>query len=334
MRKSVVGITMGDPAGIGPEIIMKSFLNREIYDFCVPVVIGSVDVLRKIEDIVKTNLEINEICDVKEAKGVFGTIDVIDLKNINAEDFEWGQVNGKAGLAAYQYIEKAAMLGMAGEIDAIATTPINKESIKMANVNFIGHTEMLAHLSNTYDPLTMFQVRNMRVFFLSRHLSLRDACDAVKKDKITEYIKRCTEALKMLGLNNPKLAVAGLNPHNGEHGMFGDEEVKEITPAVEESLKAGFNVFGPIPGDSVFAMALKGRYDGVLSMYHDQGHIATKTVDFERTISFTIGMPFLRTSVDHGTALDIAGKGIASEISMVEAIKLAAQYGSVYRKEI
>ncbi len=223
---------------------------------------------------------------------------------------------------------------MSGEIDAIATTPINKESIKAGNVNFIGHTEMLAHLSRTEDPLTMFQVQNMRVFFLSRHLSLRDACDAVKKNKIKDYIKRSLEALKQLGIKEPLLAVAGLNPHNGEHGMFGDEEVKEILPAVKECVEDGLNVLGPIPGDSVFAMALKGRYDGVLSMYHDQGHIATKTVDFERTISLTIGMPFLRTSVDHGTAFDIAGKGIANGVSMYETIRLAAEYALIYGREI
>ncbi|MDX1359407.1 MAG: 4-hydroxythreonine-4-phosphate dehydrogenase PdxA, partial [Clostridia bacterium] len=250
--------------------------------------------------------------------------------NIDANELIWGKVAGNCGKAAYDYIVKAAELGMSGEIDAMATTPINKESIKAAGIDFIGHTEMLAHLSNTNDPLTMFQVRNMRVFFLSRHLSLRDACDAVKKDKIVDYVKRSISALEKLGIGNPKLAVAGLNPHNGEHGMFGDEEILEITPAVKVCIHEGLNVVGPIPGDSVFAMALEGRYDGVLSMYHDQGHIATKTVDFERTISLTIGMPFLRTSVDHGTAFDIAGKGMASGVSMYEAIRLAAVYASVY----
>ena len=330
MRKPVIGIPMGDPAGIGPEIILKALAKDKIYDICTPVVIGSANVLNKIEQVIKTGLKLNKANKVSDAKCTFGTIDVIDLNNINADYLEWGKINGSAGKAAYDYIVKAAELGMSGEIDAIATAPINKESIKAGKVNFIGHTEMLAHLSGTEDPLTMFQVRNMRVFFLSRHLSLRDACDAVKKEKVKEYIKRSLEALKRLGINEPLLAAAGLNPHNGEHGMFGDEEVREISPAVEECAAEGLNVIGPIPGDSVFAMALKGRYDGVLSMYHDQGHIATKTVDFERTISLTIGMPFLRTSVDHGTAFDIAGKGIASRVSMYEAIRLAAEYASVY----
>ncbi|MCD6321954.1 MAG: 4-hydroxythreonine-4-phosphate dehydrogenase PdxA [Clostridiales bacterium] len=332
MRKPVIGIPMGDPAGIGPEIVLKALAEDKIYDICTPLVIGSTDVLNRIEQVIKTGLKLNKVNKAVDAKCTFGTVDVIDLNNINADSLEWGKINGSAGKAAYEYIVKAAELGMSGDIDAIATTPINKESIKAGKVNFIGHTEMLAHLSGTDDPLTMFQVRNMRVFFLSRHLSLRDACDAVKKEKVKDYIKRSVEALKQLGINDPLLATAGLNPHNGEHGMFGDEEVREISPAVEECAAEGLNVIGPIPGDSVFAMALKGRYDGVLSMYHDQGHIATKTVDFERTISLTIGMPFLRTSVDHGTAFDIAGKGIASGVSMYEAIRLAAEYASVYRR--
>ena len=334
MKKPVIGIPMGDPAGIGPEIILKALNEDKIYEICTPIVIGRSTVLEKIGKVFNSRLKINRITNVADASGKAGIIDVIDLDNINADELEWGKVNGRAGKAAYDYIVKIAELGMSGEIDAIATTPINKESIKAAKVDFIGHTEMLAYLSGTEDPLTMFQVKNMRVFFLSRHLSLRDACDAVTKDKVTDYIKRSINALERLGINNPLLAVAGLNPHNGEHGMFGDEEVREISPAVEECIKIGMNVTGPIPGDSVFAMALKGRYDGVLSMYHDQGHIATKTVDFERTISLTIGMPFLRTSVDHGTAFDIAGKGIASGISMYEAIRLAAEYASVYGREV
>ena len=330
MTKPVIGIPMGDPAGIGPEIILKALSEHDTYDNCIPVVIGDRGVLEKINEVVEIDARLNSIDDISEAVCTKGVINVIDLSNIETDKLIWGKIGGRSGLAAYEYIEKAAELAMNGEIDALATTPINKESIKAANVDFIGHTEMLAHLSGTRDPLTMFQVRNMRVFFLSRHLSLRDACDAVKKEKITEYIARCLEALKRLGVNDPVLAVAGLNPHNGEHGLFGNEEVDEIAPAVEKCINDGFNVVGPIPGDSVFALALKGRYDAVLSMYHDQGHIATKTVDFERTISLTIGMPFLRTSVDHGTAFDIAGKGIASGISMKEAIRLAALYAPVY----
>ncbi|HPQ46762.1 MAG TPA: 4-hydroxythreonine-4-phosphate dehydrogenase PdxA [Clostridia bacterium] len=333
MKKPVIGIPMGDPAGIGPEIVIKALMDESVFDICKPIVIGDASVLGQIRDIIDARVEIRPVGCADEAEGVPGTIEVIDLANMDTGKLIFGRVDALAGKAAYEYIEKAANMAMAGEIDAVATTPINKESIKAANIDFIGHTEMFAYLSGTIDPLTMFQVMNMRVFFLSRHLSLRAACDAVKKDKIKEYIARCLEALVRLGVNNPLLAVAGLNPHNGEHGMFGNEEVNEISPAVDECTEEGMNVTGPVPGDSVFALALKGKYDGVLSMYHDQGHIATKTVDFERTISLTIGMPYLRTSVDHGTAFDIAGKGIASGVSMYEAIRLAALYAPRYGRE-
>lgn len=176
----------------------------------------------------------------------------------------------------------------------------------------------------------MFEVDNMRVFFLTRHMSLRRACDAITKERVLEYIERCTKALKQLGVSG-KMAVAGLNPHSGEHGLFGDEEVKEITPAIEEAQKLGYDVVGPVGADSVFHQALQGRYAAVLSLYHDQGHIATKTYDFERTIAITLDMPFLRTSVDHGTAFDIAGKGIVSAVSMIEAVKLAAKYAPNFK---
>ena len=212
------------------------------------------------------------------------------------------------------------------EVDAVATTPINKESLKAGNINFIGHTEIFGALTNTEDPLTMFEVRGMRVFFLTRHVSLREACDLVTKDRIKDYVKRCKDMLKTLGVSEGTMAVAGLNPHSGEHGLFGYEEVNHVTPAVEELREEGYDVVGPIGADSVFHLALQGRFNSVLSLYHDQGHIATKTLGFDRTIAITGGMPILRTSVDHGTAMDIAGKGIASEISMVEAILLGAKY--------
>ncbi len=333
MKRTTVGIPMGDPAGIGPEIVLKALNEKSIYEFCTPVVIGDVSVLKKIGEVISSGLEFNPINDPAEAVSKHGAVDIIDMKNMDAEKLEWGCVDAAAGEAAYRYIEKAALMGMEGKLDSMATAPINKKSIKAAGIDFIGHTEMLAHLTGTADPLTMFQVRDMRVFFLSRHVSLREACDLVKKDKLVSYIKRSIDSLKRLGIKDPLLAVAGLNPHNGENGLFGDEEGREIEPAVEACRKEGVNVTGPVPADSVFAMALKGRYDGVLSLYHDQGHIATKTVDFERTISLTIGMSFLRTSVDHGTAFDIAGKGIAGEISMIEAIRLAARYAPVYGKD-
>lgn len=334
MNRPLIGIPIGDPAGIGPEIVVKALKHKEIYSFCKPFVVGDEGIIRDIMSLVNPVLGLNLVKGPEEGKYEYGTIDAVSLDNVENGSIRPGEVQSAAGRAAYEYIVHAVELANNRRIDAVATTPINKEALKDANIEFIGHTEILAKLTNTYDPLTMFQVHNMRVFFLSRHVSLRKACDLVKKDRLVEYIARCSDALGSLGFQGGCMAVAGLNPHNGENGLFGDEEASEICPAIEEARKNGINVVGPIPADSVFFQALKGKFDAVLSLYHDQGHIATKTVDFERTISLTIGMPFLRTSVDHGTAFDIAGKGIASEISMVEAIKLAAEYGVMYTGRI
>ena len=328
--RTKIAIPMGDPAGVGPEIVVKTAVSKEILDLCDLVVIGDKKVLEKATEICQVNLKIHTIKNVEEGKYEKGILNVIDLENVDMNTLEYGQVQGMCGKAAFEYIKKCVELAMEHKVDAIATTPINKESLKAGNINYIGHTEILGDLSNSRDPLTMFEVDNMRVFFLTRHMSLRRACDAITKERVLEYIERCTKALKQLGVSG-KMAVAGLNPHSGEHGLFGDEEVKEITPAIEEAQKLGYDVVGPVGADSVFHQALQGRYAAVLSLYHDQGHIATKTYDFERTIAITLDMPFLRTSVDHGTAFDIAGKGIVSAVSMIEAVKLAAKYAPNFK---
>ena len=222
---------------------------------------------------------------------------------------------------------------MAGEVKAIATTPINKESLKAAKVPYIGHTEMLEDLGGAPDPLTMFQVKGMRIFFLTRHVSVAEAITQMTKERVRDYLNRCDKALQRLGVESRKLAVAGFNPHAGEGGLFGMEEVEEIKPGVELAKADGIDAYGPVPADSVFFQALNGKYDAVLSLYHDQGHIAAKMTDFHRTISITNGLPFLRTSVDHGTAFDIAWKNIASEVSMYECIKLAAEYAPKFTRE-
>jgi len=328
--RTKIAIPMGDPAGVGPEIVVKTAVSKEILDLCDLVVIGDKNVLEKTIEICQVNLKIHTIKNIEEGKYEKGILNVIDLENVDMNTLEYGQVQGMCGKAAFEYIKKCVELAMEHKVDAIATTPINKESLKAGNINYIGHTEILGDLSNSRDPLTMFEVDNMRVFFLTRHMSLRRACDAITKERVLEYIERCTKALKQLGVSG-KMAVAGLNPHSGEHGLFGDEEVKEITPAIEEAQKLGYDVVGPVGADSVFHQALQGRYAAVLSLYHDQGHIATKTYDFERTIAITLDMPFLRTSVDHGTAFDIAGKGIVSAVSMIEAVKLAAKYAPNFK---
>ncbi|QZY55610.1 4-hydroxythreonine-4-phosphate dehydrogenase PdxA [Crassaminicella profunda] len=334
MDRSYIGIPMGDPAGIGPEIVVKALTKEKIHETVKAVVIGDKKTLEQAMKFCGVNLEINVIEDVKKGDYKKGILNLIDLKNVDIEKLEVGKVQGMAGKAAFEYIKMSVELAMDQKVDAIATTPINKEAFKAGGINYIGHTEVLEDLTNTKDPLTMFQVYDLRVFFLSRHVSLKKACEMTTKERVFDYILRCSEALERLGIKNGKLAVAGLNPHSGEHGLFGDEEVKEIYPAIKKAQEVGINVVGPVPADSVFYFALKGSYDAVLSLYHDQGHIATKMVDFERTIAITNNMPFLRTSVDHGTAFDIAGTGKASEVSMVEAIRLAALYAPNFTNKV
>lgn len=324
--KPLIGIPMGDPAGIGPEIVVKALSSKEVYDNARPVIIGDRKVIKNAIKFTGSDIDINVINNPSEGIYEEGILNLIDFDNVNMDEFKIGEISGMCGQAAYDYIEKSIELANSKEVAAVATTPINKESLQAAGVPYIGHTEIFGALTKTKDPLTMFEVRGMRVFFLTRHVSLREACDLVTKDRIKDYVKRCKEVLKILGVEEGTMAIAGLNPHSGEHGLFGYEEVHEITPAVLELQEEGYDVVGPIGADSVFHLALQGRYNSVLSLYHDQGHIATKTLDFERTIAITGGMPILRTSVDHGTALDIAGKGIASEVSMVEAILLGAKY--------
>ena len=332
MKKPLIAVPLGDPAGIGPEIVAKSIADRELFRIADCIVVGDKKVVENAIRITGEALTVNVVEDPAEGDWREGVLNLIDLDNIDMEKFEFGKVSGMCGKAAFGYIKKSIELAMEGKADAVATTPINKESLRAGEINFIGHTEIFGALTGTEDPLTMFETNGMRVFFLTRHLSLREMLDKITKDRIIDYVIRCTEALRRLGVTEGMMAVAGLNPHSGEHGLFGWEEVNEIAPAVEELKKMGYNVAGPVPADSVFHQAALGRYNSVLSLYHDQGHIATKTLDFDRTIAITNGMPILRTSVDHGTAFDIAGKGIAGAVSMKEAIRLAAKYAPFFTK--
>lgn len=331
--KPIIAIPMGDAAGIGPEITVRALADKMIQEIARCVVVGDKDVL---EDAIRfSGVDLRIKCIEEPANGDYtpGVLNLIDLDNIDMNALKIGEIQAMTGQAAYEYIKKATELCLAHKADVLSTTAINKESLKLAEVPYIGHTEIVGALTGTKNPLTMFQVRNLRVFFLTRHVSLRKACDLVTKDSLLTFIRDCVKALEVLGVKNPKIAVAGLNPHSGEHGLFGTEEVDHVIPAVLEAKARGIDIEGPIGADSVFYQALNGRYDAVLSLYHDQGHIATKMVDFERTISITNGMPILRTSVDHGTALDIAGKGIASPVSMIEAIRLAVEYVPNFKRE-
>ena len=332
MKKTLIAVPLGDPAGIGPEIVARSIADKELFRITDCIVIGDKKVMENAIRITGEDLKVNVVADPAEGDYREGILNLIDLDNIDMDRFEFGKVDAMCGKAAFEYIEKSIQITMAGKADAVATTPINKESLRAGGINFIGHTEIFGALTGTKDPLTMFETNGMRVFFLTRHLSLRAMLDQIKKERVIDYVVRCTEALRRLGVTEGTMAVAGLNPHSGEHGLFGWEEVNEIAPAVEELKKMGYNVAGPVPADSVFHQAMLGRYNSVLSLYHDQGHIATKTLDFDRTIAITNGMPILRTSVDHGTAFDIAGKGIAGAVSMKEAIRLAAKYAPYFTR--
>lgn len=323
-NRPIIAIPLGDPAGIGPEITLMTFDDDEVWEVSRPFVVGDKFVVEKALEVTGHDIKINIVENVEDAIFEKGTMDMIDL-GVITEDYQWGQVDAKCGIASYEYIKKTGELCMEKKVHAMATTPINKESLAAGKVPYIGHTEILADIAGVKDPLTMFEVDGLRVFFLSRHVSLLESITMVKKKRILDYIVRSHEAMERLGVEGT-IAVAGLNPHSGENGLFGWEEVNEIVPAIEEAQAMGYDVVGPIGADSVFSIGLRGRYGAVLSLYHDQGHIATKTYDFERTIAITNSMPFLRTSVDHGTAYSRAGKNTASAVSMIEAVKLAAKY--------
>lgn len=332
MSKPLIVIPIGDPAGIGPEIVAKAFAEPRVIEAADCIAVGDKKIMEQAIRITGVDLRIKTVKEPEEGEFEKGILNLINLDNVDMDQFAFGEVSGMCGRAAYEYIEESIRLANEGRADAVATTPINKEALRAAGIPFIGHTEIFSALTETEDPLTMFETNGLRVFFLTRHVSLRAMLDMVTRERIKDYVKRCLEALKRLGVEEGTMAVAGLNPHCGEHGLFGDEEVREIIPAVLELQEEGYPVAGPIGADSVFHQAAQGRFNSVLSLYHDQGHIATKTLDFDRTIAITNGMPILRTSVDHGTAFDIAGTGKAGAVSMIEAILLAAKYSPRFKK--
>ncbi len=332
LSRPLIGITLGDPAGIGPEIVARAVANPSLIDRARLVVVGDGSAMLRALQLVGLPLTINRI--QRPADGLFapGVVELIDLANLDFAALKPGLAQPAAGRAAYQYVVKAIELAVSGQIDAIATAPINKEALKAGGVPYIDHTQMLAELTNSPHPLTMFVLERLRVFFLTRHIPLAEACHQVTFERILDALQRIDWELRRFGMAKPSIAVAGLNPHAGEGGLFGTEEVRQIAPAVAEARARGIDAYGPIAADSVFFLCRRGRYDAVLSLYHDQGHIATKTVDFERTVSVTLGLPFIRTSVDHGTAFDIAWKGTASAVSMEESIKVAVEYASAARR--
>jgi 4-hydroxythreonine-4-phosphate dehydrogenase len=334
--KPYIGITMGDPAGIGPEIITKALNDSAVYRQCNPVVIGEKRILQDAVKMSGLNLEINAIGDIRTASYLIGMINIIDIKNIGSQEIMYGKVNADLGRASGEYIEKAIELALQKEIDAMVTAPINKESFYLGGYGkkYMGHTEMLAALTGSNNVSMVLAHGLLRIIHVTSHVSMRKALDLITKENILKTIHVAFEACRQLGIESPKIAVAGLNPHCGEGGLMGDEEIEEIRPAVEQALAEGLDVAGPIPADTVFPKGEAGVYDIVVALYHDQGHIPVKLKGFKwendawsdvRGVNITFGLPIIRTSVDHGTAYGKAGKGCADEKSLIDAISCAVK---------
>lgn len=326
MNKPIVAITIGDPAGIGPETCVETLSQEEVYGKMNPLLIGAKGTIERAMKLKECDFKLNVITEVKDAIFEYGTIDLLVTGEYDCDSIEYGKVQKLAGQMSVDFVLKAIELGNEGIVDVVGTAPIHKEAIKLVGIKEEGHTEIFENNTKSDFGLTMFHVRNLRVFFLSRHMSLRNACDHVTKERCVDYLEKINLIFESIGFENPKIALAALNPHASDNGLFGNEEALELIPAVEEAQEKGLNVVGPVPADSVFHLALQGHFDAILSLYHDQGHIACKTLDFERAITITWGLPFMRSSVDHGTAFDIAGKGIANYISLYESVMVAADY--------
>lgn len=330
VERPILAITVGDPAGIGPEITLAALQDERVPQRCRPLVLAEPAVLERVRPLVAPELEFHVIADPADARYERGRVDVLSVMPVDGDrlhrEVPFGQVSGLAGELSFAWIRRSIELAQEGVVDGVVTGPINKEAIQAAGVPFIGHTEMFQELTGSATSLTMFQTGSVKIFFLTRHVPLRVACEMVKKDLILKTLREVAHYLTILGHPDPEIAVAALNPHAGDGGLLGTEEQEEILPAIEAAQAEGIRAVGPVPADSVFVQAARGRYDAVLSLYHDQGHIASKVLDFEGTISITLGLPFIRSSVDHGTAFDIAGQGRAQHESMVKAILAAAEY--------
>jgi 4-hydroxythreonine-4-phosphate dehydrogenase len=323
--KPRVGITIGDPAGIGPEIVLKAVADDDVRAACSPVIIGAAAELRRQADALGLNAAFPTYSEEHPGPGNFDKPVIFDTDNLN-ESVEWGALSAASGRAAIAAIEACVRLCLAGNLDSMTTAPINKESLKLAGSLFPGHTEMITALCGAADSLMCFFAGDLKVFLLTIHSSLADAIKSITRERVANAIILADRELRRFGIARPRIAVAGLNPHAGEHGLFGSEEAREITPAIEECrTEHAIDVTGPFAADTLFLRAWRGEFDAVAACYHDQGLIAVKCLAFGRAVNVTLGLPIIRTSVDHGTAFDIAGRGIADHGSMVEAIKLAAR---------
>ncbi len=334
-KRPILGISVGDPGGIGPEITAKALDRNEIYEICRPIVVSDVRVMEDMLSFTELDLQLNAIQRVENGLFEQGTIDILHMENMEIGHLRYKEVTSEQGQASFEYVAKVIELAMKREIDGTVTGPIHKGAINAAGHHFAGHTEIYAKLTNTKDYAMMLAHGDFRVVHVSTHVSMREACDRVKKDRIIRVVDLTYDALKKLDISNPRIGVAGLNPHSGEGGMFGREDMEEVIPAVEYAVKSGKNVKGPIPPDTVFPKMKGGMYDAVVVMYHDQGHIPMKLIGFQYDqktgewgavsgVNVTLGLPIVRTSVDHGTAFGKAGEGRANPQSMIEAIRMAA----------
>ncbi|GJG97671.1 4-hydroxythreonine-4-phosphate dehydrogenase PdxA [Cupriavidus pauculus] len=319
----IIGITMGDAAGVGPEVIVKTLAHSEFYERCRPLIIGDAKRLQQAVSIVKGNLEVRRIVSPDDAKYQLGVVDCIDLDLI-PEDLPFGQLSAVAGDAAFRYIQRAAQLAQDNRIDAICTAPLNKEALHAGGHKYPGHTEMLAHLTGVEEVSMMLVAPQLRVIHVTTHIGILDAIRKIEPGLVRRTIQRGHETLVRAGIARPRIGVCGINPHAGENGLFGyGEEEEKIVPAVAALQDEGIDVTGPLPADTLFFRAGRGDFDLVVAMYHDQGHGPVKVLGLEAGVNVTVGLNVIRTSVDHGTAFDIAGKGVVDEGSMVEAMRQA-----------
>jgi 4-hydroxythreonine-4-phosphate dehydrogenase len=331
-KSPLLAITLGDPSGVGPEITLKALAEAEVYTWCRPVVIGDVRILERAASVVGSTATLHPIENLADAVFKPGAVDVLDLANADPEECRWGEISAASGRAAVEYVTRGADLALEGGVDGIVTAPLNKEAMARAGFHWAGHTELLAERTGSGNVTMMLTGNGLRIVHVSTHVRLREAIERVTHKRVSEVILLAYEALRGLGIEHPRIAVAGLNPHAGEGGMFGDEEINIIAPAVADMRSPDFDVTGPLPPDTVFWRARNGEFDAVVAMYHDQGHIPMKLFGFDEGVNISIGLPIIRTSVDHGTAFDIAGRGIARHASMVEALRVATQMANARRK--
>lgn len=323
--KPVLGITMGDAAGIGPELILKAFGEERLFETCRPLIIGSLAVMEHYKNLLGIEVSFNVVEDAGQAEHRGGVLDILDVGLVDVEKLEIGKVAAGPGDAAVVYTKTAGTMAMEGTIDAVVSAPLNKESMRLAGHKFEGQTQILGELTGSKKYGMILLLGSMRVMMLTTHTALRKACDAITQEKVLSMIELADETLKTFGLHEPEIAVAALNPHGGEGGLFGTEEMEGSIPAIREARAAGINAVGPIPADVVFLKARQGEYDLVLAMFHDQANMAAKLLGFGEVVTVLAGLPIIRTSVGHGTAFDIAGKGIADAGNFIKAIEAAVE---------